>query len=94
MICQWRRERPSLGESIAVGFGVTGVDAMTILISAVAEKMNNVFFLIRTIGVFLKNSNKFFFPNQSRVKHKHMDRLIVRTIKSHALIPNLIRNNK
>ena len=44
VICRWRRERPSLGESVAVGFGVTGVDAMTILISAVAEKMNNVFF--------------------------------------------------
>jgi len=36
----------------------------------------------------------FFFLDQSRVKHKPVDHLIVRTIKSHALIPNLMRNNK
>jgi hypothetical protein len=35
-----------------------------------------------------------FFLDQSRVKRKHMDRLIVKTIKSHALIPNLMRDNK
>jgi len=36
----------------------------------------------------------FFFLDQSRIKHKPVDRLIVRTIKSHALIPNLMRDNK
>jgi len=54
------------------------------------EKMNNVssfFFLIRTVGFFLDQTG-------SRVKHKHIDRLIVRIIKSHALIPNLMQNNK
>jgi len=35
-----------------------------------------------------------FFLDQSRIKHKPVDRLIVRTIKSHALIPNLMRDNK
>jgi hypothetical protein len=43
------------------------------------------FFVIRTIR---------FFLDQSKVKHKHMDRLIVRTIKSHALIPNMMQDNK
>ena len=54
------------------------------------------FFIIRTVGVFL-NSEQFFFLfflDQSRVKRKHMDRLIVRTIKTLALIPNLMRDNK
>jgi len=44
-----------------------------------------------------QNSRVFFslfFLDQSRIKRKYMDRLIVRTIKSHALIPNLMRNNK
>jgi len=35
----------------------------------------------------------FFFQN-SRVLHNPIDRLIVRTIKSLALIPNLMRDNK
>jgi hypothetical protein len=47
---------------------------------------------------FFSNQNStlffFFFLDQSRVKYKHMNRLIVRTIKSHALIPNLMRDNK
>jgi hypothetical protein len=28
------------------------------------------------------------------IKHKHIDRLIIRTIKTLALIPNLMRNNE
>jgi len=36
----------------------------------------------------------FFLLDQSRVKHKPVDHLIVKTIKSHALIPNLMQNNK
>jgi len=55
--------------------------------------MNNadeqVFFLIRTVCFFF-----FFLLDQFRVKHKPVDRLIVKTIKSHALITNLMRNNK
>jgi hypothetical protein len=56
------------------------------------EKMNSVsfslFFSIIKVGHF------FLDQTGSRVKHKHVDRLIVRTIKSHALIPNLMRDNK
>jgi hypothetical protein len=41
--------------------------------------------------VFFCNQNStLFFLDQSRVKHKPVDHLIVRTIKSHALM----RNNK
>ena len=36
----------------------------------------------------------FLDQTKSRVKHKHVDRLIVRTIKTLALIPNLMRDNK
>jgi hypothetical protein len=49
------------------------------------------FFVIRTVGCF-------FFLDQtgSRVrvmnKHKHVDRLIVRTVKTLVLIPNLMRS--
>jgi hypothetical protein len=44
---------------------------------------------------FNQNSRTFFLDQTgSSVKHKHVDRLIVRTIKSHALIPNLMRDNK
>jgi len=53
------------------------------------EKMNSV-----DPVFFNQNSTPFFFPDQSRAKCKHMDRLIVRTIKSHALISNLTRDNK
>jgi len=60
--------------------------------------MNNFFFFCNQNSMlfffFLFFSFLFFFLNQSRIKHKHVDRLIVRTIKSHALIPNLMRNNK
>jgi len=51
--------------------------------------MNNVFF-------FFCNQNNTIFLDQIgfRVKHKHIDHLIVRTIKSHSLIPNLMRDNK
>jgi hypothetical protein len=43
---------------------------------------------------FNQNSTLFLDQIGSRVKHKHMDRLILRTIKSHALISNLTRDNK
>jgi hypothetical protein len=47
-----------------------------------------IFFpIIRTIGFFLDQTG-------SRVKHKHVDPLIVRTIKTLALISNLMRDNK
>jgi hypothetical protein len=36
----------------------------------------------------------FLDQTESRVKHKHVDCLIVRTIKTLALILNLIRDNK
>jgi len=54
------------------------------------------FLVIRTVVVFFEQwtVNNFFFLDQTRVKHKPVDRLIVRTIKSHALIPNLTRDNK
>jgi hypothetical protein len=48
------------------------------------------FFPIRTVGRFCF----CFFFRSNRVKHKHVDRLIVRTIKTLALIPNLMRDNK
>jgi hypothetical protein len=49
---------------------------------------------------FFSNQNSrmflFFFLDQtgSRVKHKHVNCLFIRTIKTLALIPNLMRNNK
>jgi hypothetical protein len=54
--------------------------------------MNNVdeqcffFFVIRTVRIFLDQTG-------SRVKYKHIDRLIVITIKIHALIPNLMQDD-
>jgi hypothetical protein len=54
------------------------------------EKMNNV------SSLFFNQNSRIFFIDQtgSRVKHKLVDRLIVRTIKSHALITNLMQDNK
>jgi hypothetical protein len=49
------------------------------------------FWVSRTVRFFF---SLCFFLDQSRIKCKYMDCLIVRTIKSHALIPNLMRNNK
>jgi hypothetical protein len=53
-----------------------------------------LFFVIRTVWCFFS----FLFLDQTRsrvrVKHKHVDHLIVRTIKTLALIPNLMRNNE
>ena len=49
-----------------------------------------IFFIIRTVGCFFLDQPRF----RVRVKHKHVGRLIVRTIKTHALIPNLIRDNE
>jgi hypothetical protein len=50
--------------------------------------MNNYFiYVIRIVGFFLDQTG-------SRVKYKHVDRLIVKTIKTLALIPNLMWDNK
>jgi len=66
VIYQWRGEWPHVGEFVAVGLGMTGVEAefrvgvdarcnrrLPDLLNIAAEgKMNNVFFLIRIVGFF------------------------------------------
>jgi hypothetical protein len=52
------------------------------------------FFVIRTIGVFFNSEQFFLIKPDLGFSINIVDRLIVRTIKTLALIPNLTRDNK
>jgi hypothetical protein len=74
-----------IGWGVADGRGAAVENLITVVDD---EQWTMIFFsIIRTVGFFLDQT-------ESRVKHKHVDRLIVKTIKTLALITNLMRDNK